>query len=572
MMTTFTDLTPRTFADATWAEILPLYNELAARSLETADTAAIDAWLANWHAIDTALIEAGMLAYVASCSDTTDAAKESANERFSSEIGPLHQQQVVRLASKLLDVEYSRPDLEMAIARFRTRREIFRDENIPLERDLEGLNARYIKLTGAMTVEWNGESIPVPQLGPFLLDPDPDIRERAFRLQLRAYGARRDDLADIFDAQLRTRQLLARNAGFENYRDYMFAALHRYDYSPDDCTTFHKSVELTFVPAIAGRRERRKQHMELDALRPWDIAPDPFGRPALRPFESIDALNATTEAIFRKVDPVFGDYFGIMRREQLLDLDSRTGKRPGGFCDTYPFRKRPFIFMNATGIGVDILVLLHEAGHAFHGFEASRLPFFYAWNPGEEMAEVASMSMELLAAPYLSEREGGFYNDEDYTRSRIEHLDGMLTGFAWIATIDAFQHWLYTDPAAADRDERDKLFVEIWQRFDPGLDWSGLDAERAARWHRQLHIFLYPFYYIEYGIAQLGALQVWRNSMENQAKATADYRTALALGGSRPLPELFGAAGARLIFDRDGMAELVGLIEAELATLGEPAA
>ncbi len=572
MTTTFADVTPRTFADATWAEILPFYDELAARPLDDADALVMDAWLADWHAVDVALLEATLLAEVAAAADTADPAKEAAHRRFSGEIGPRHQEQVIRLSRKLIESGYTRPDLEMALKRFRTDQETFRKGNIPIEEELQALNARYSKLTGGMTVVWEGREIPIPQLGPFLLDSDRSVRERAWRLQFQPYIAHRDEIADIFDAQLEGRQRLARNAGFPNFRDYMFAALHRYDYTPADCEAFHASVEQTFAPATARRHERRKARMGLASLRPWDLAPDPEGRPPLTPYDSVDDLNAKSEAIFARVDPAFGEEFSIMRREGLLDLDSRKGKQPGGFCNTYPYRKRPFIFMNASGVSNDVQILIHEAGHAFHGFAAAHLPFVHAWDPGEEMDEVASMSMELLTAPHLSEAGGGFYTADEHRRARIEQLDALLTRFTWIPTIDAFQHWLYTDPAATDRDARDEKIVELWERFEPGLDWSGLDDERAARWHRQLHIFLYPFYYIEYAIAQLGALQVWRNSLHDEAKAIASYRDALVLGGTRPLPELYAAAGARLIFDVEGMAELVALIETELAALeGTPA-
>jgi len=567
MPTPFLDLIPEQFGSSSWEDIQPLYDELVDRDLPDGTKDAVEKWLADWNALDSALGEAAQIANVAHSIDTTDPVNEEAFLRFSGQIGPKRSEQIVRLSRKLLDSGFTRPDLETTLRRFRTDLDNFREANVPIEQELQGLNARYGKLTGGMTVEWEGESIPLPRLNPFMLDPDRSIRERAFRLQFQPYIEQREELANIFDEQIVKRQSLARNAGFANYRDYIFEDKHRYDYTPTDCETFHSSVEQTFVPAIARRRERRRDQMGLGSLRPWDTSPDPLGRPALTPYESIDDLNAKSEAIFTKVDPVFGDYFRTMRDEDLLDLDSRKGKRPGGFCTTYPYRKRPFIFMNASGVAGDVRTLLHEAGHAFHGFEASQLPFVHQRHPGSEMAEVASMSMELLSAPYLHAKDGGFYNDEEYSRSRVEHLDGVLAIFAWVATVDAFQHWLYTDPAATDRDARDAKFVEIWQRFEPGLDWSGLDAERTARWHKQLHIFLYPFYYIEYAIAQLGALQVWRNSMRDQAKATVDYRTALALGGSRPLPELFQAAGARLIFDRGGMEELVTLIEEELANL-----
>ena len=564
--------TPDQFTDAHWGDIKPLYEELLARPLDSGDTAGIEQWLDDWNALDSALLEASSIANVEASVDTTDPKKEEAHLRFSSEIGPQVAEQRVELGKKLLDTGYTRDDLVAPLRRLKTSKDIFREENISLEQELQKLNARYNKATGGMTVEWEGEEVPLPRLNPFMLDPDRDVRERAWRLQFRPYIEKRDELADIFDAQLAARQQLAKNAGFTNYRDYTFESKYRYDYTPEDCETFHASVEQTFVPAIARRHEQRKSQMGLDTLRPWDVGPDPLGRPALRPYSSIEDMNARSQDIFTKVDPVFGEYFGTMRNEDLLDLDSRKGKRPGGFCTSFPYRKRPFIFMNASGVGSDIRTLLHEAGHAFHGFEASTLPYVFQRHAGSEMAEVASMAMELLSSPYLREQDGGFYNDEDYIRARTEHLDGILSIFAWVATVDAFQHWLYTDPAAADRDAQDAKFVEIWQRFDPGLDWSGLDAERTARWYKQLHIFLYPFYYIEYAIAQLGALQVWRNSLQDQAKATADYRAALALGGSRPLPELFDRAGARLIFDAEGMAELVTLIEGQLAGLDGTAA
>ena len=559
--------TPDQFRDAQWEDILPLFTSLVDQPLDAADRAGVEAWLDDWNALTEALSEAASLANVAYAIDTTDPANEEAYLRFSGQIRPRAEEQVVKLSRRLLDTGYTRPDLETTLRRFRTDQDLFREENVPLEQELQGLNAGYSKITGGMTVTWRGEEIPIPRLAPFMLDPDRDTREAAWRLQFAPYIERRDDLADLFDQQLAKRQDVARNAGFANYRDYVFESKYRFDYAPDDCFSFHAAVEQTFVPAVSRRYAARQETMGLDTLRPWDTSPDPLGRPALTPYATVDDLNARAEAIFRQVDPVFGDYFAIMRNEDLLDLESRKGKRPGGFCTSFPYRKRPFIFMNAAGVASDIRTLLHEAGHAFHGFESSKLPFAYQRAYGSEMAEVASMSMELLSAPYLRQESGGFYDTGDYARARTEHLEGILELLAWVATVDAFQHWLYTDETAADQVARDAKWLETWERFNPGVDWDGLEPERTARWYKQLHIFLYPFYYIEYAIAQLGALQVWRNSLRDHAQATAAYRAALALGGSRPLPDLFATAGARLIFDGDGMAEMVVLIERELANL-----
>jgi oligoendopeptidase F len=559
--------TPEQFANATWNDIQPLFQALVDQPLDPADTSGIETWLGDWHNLAVALGEAASVANVNYSCNTADPALEEANLRFTSEIRPQSEEFTVKLSQKLLDSGYTRPDFETTLRRFRTDHDLFRAESIPLEQELQKLNAEYNRTTGGMTVNWRGTDIPIPRLSPFMLDPDRNTREEAWRLQFKPYTDNRDKIATIFDNQLVKRQQIARNAGFENYRDYSFKSKYRFDYTPEDCETFHDSVAATFVPAITRRFERRKQLLGLDTLRPWDTANDPEGRPAIRPYETLDEWTGRTKDIFSKVDPVFGDYFGTMIEEDLLDLESRNGKRPGGFCTSFPYRKRPFIFMNASGVGSDVRTLLHEAGHAFHGFESSNLPFIYQRHYGSEMAEVASMSMELLAAPYLGKEHGGFYDTDDYVRARVEHLDGVLEIFAWVATVDAFQHWLYTDPAASDRDARDAKWLTVWERFNPGIDWAGLETERTARWYKQLHIFLYPFYYIEYAIAQLGALQVWRNSLQDQAKATADYRAALALGGSAPLPALFERASARLIFDAPGMQELVGLIESEIDSL-----
>jgi oligoendopeptidase F len=257
-----------------------------------------------------------------------------------------------------------------------------------------------------------------------------------------------------------------------------------------------------------------------------------------------------------------------MADANLLDLDNRKGKAPGGYCQTLSFRKMPLIFMNAVGMDDDLRTLLHESGHAFHSFEASRLPLLFQRHPGSEMAEVASMSMELLAAPYIDRDSGGYYNEEDARRSRTELLEGIVLFFPHCASVDAFQQWMYLHEEGRDAGARDQKWLELRRRFEgPFVDWSGLDAERIARWYQQPHFFGNPFYYIEYGIAQLGALQVWRNNLRDGRDAVRQYRESLALGATRPLPELFRAAGARLIFDSKGMGELVSLVEEELAKL-----
>jgi oligoendopeptidase F len=417
-------------------------------------------------------------------------------------------------------------------------------------------------------VEWEGEEKTPAQLRPFLQSNDRDLRERAFKHRAKPYIELRDKLAGIFDRMYDLRQAVARNAKFDNFRDYAHREKNRFDYTPDDCLRFHEAVESAVLPAVGRLMERRRRRMGLDPLRPWDVTADAQGRPALKPFDDMATFIDRAADVFGHVDPDFETYYRSMADANLLDLDNRKGKAPGGYCQTLSFRKMPLIFMNAVGMDDDVRTLLHESGHAFHSFEASRLPLLFQRHPGSEMAEVASMSMELLSAPFIGKDSGGYYNEEDSRRSRTELLEGIILFFPHCASVDAFQQWMYLHEDGRDADARDRKWLELRSHFEgPFVDWTGLDAERIARWYQQPHFFGNPFYYIEYGIAQLGALQVWRNSLKDGGEAVRKYREALALGATRRLPDLFKAAGAKLVFDSEGMRELVSLVEEELAKL-----
>jgi oligoendopeptidase F len=553
------------FAKLTWDEILPIYNDLYFRPL-TLDNAA--QWLNDWSNFEDLLGEAREQAYFDYTCDTANADKEADNLRFQTEIEPNAAEQRVRLSRRLLEVGYTSPDLHESLRRFRATNEIFREENVSLKAEVERLNTEYQKVTGALTAEWNGEEIPLPRLRPYILDSDRDVREKAWRLHRKPYVENRDLLARLFSEQYTVRQQIAHNAGFKDFRDYTHIEKHRFDYAPQDCYAFHASIEENVVPAATRILDRRRKRMGLETLRPWDVGADPEGRPPLRPFQTADEFIEKGVSVFEQVDPVLGRYFKTMQDEGLLDLQSRKGKAPGGYMTELAKKRRPLIFMNAAGIADDLVTLVHEAGHSFHGFEQfdNQLLFCQRW-PGAEMAEVGSMAMELLSAPYWSRERGGYYSDEDYRRARIDHLEGIILFFPHCATVDAFQHWIYTDPGGVDADARDAAWLGLRQRFERGIDYAGLRPEWTARWYQQLHIFEVPFYYIEYGIAQLGALQIWRNALRDQPAALSDYRHALGLGSTRPLPELFEAAGVKLAFDSATIGELVELVETELQKL-----
>ena len=546
-------------------DILPYFEELASRPLDRSN---VEAWLADWSRFESLLSEAGALASFAYSCDTSDPDREAAQLRFGTQISPQAREQRVRLQERLVNLDYVRPGLETTVERFRNQMQLFAQANVQLFGGLSKLEIEWSKINGAMTVEWDGEEKTPAQLLPFLESNDRAERERAFRLRAKPYIEQRDVLADIFDRMYDLRQQVARNAGFENYRDYAHREKNRFDYTPDDCLRFHEAVESAVLPAVERLMRRRQGQMGLDPMRPWDIPADPRGRPPLKPFKDIATFIDRAGDVFAHVDPEFRSYYRRMADANLLDLDNRKGKAPGGYCQTLAFSKMPLIFMNAVGIDDDVRTLLHESGHAFHSFEASTLPLLFQRHPGSEFAEVASMSMELLAMPFIDSDNGGYYREDDAVRSRADLLEGIVLFFPHCASVDALQHWIYLNNDGRDADARDRKWLELRHRFEgPSVDWSGLNAERIARWYQQPHFFASPFYYIEYGIAQLGALQVWRNSLRDPQDAVRNYRGALTLGATKRLPELFKAAGARLMFDSEGMRELISVVEEELAKL-----
>ena len=563
MTVSFLPPSPSALAKSEWVDIAPYFDELAAREL---DPEAIEGWLSEWSRLEELVTEAAARAMIAYTVDTSDRDKEADHLRFSSEILPQMEERSVALARKLLEAGYSPPSLATTLARFRTQIEIFREENVPIFASLEEHSARYQRITGSMTAEWEGVERPLPQLQPFLKSPDRAVRERAFRASSQPYMDKRADLAALFDRMYELRMRAAANAGFANFRDYIFPAKFRFDYTPADCERFHEAVEETVAPAVERVLEFRRQRLGLDRLRPWDLSVDPYREKPLRPFSDATELVTKAKRVFDGVDPSLGREFQTMIDEGLLDLESRKGKAPGGYCETLHFHGRPFIFMNAVGVVDDVMTLLHEAGHAFHAFASHPLPLIWQRHPGSEAAELASMSMEFLASPHLAQPVG-YFNQAEARSAWLEHLEDVLLSLVHIASVDAFQTWIYTSGEGADAAARDEMWLKLRRRFERGVDWSGLDRERVARWYRQLHIFMYPFYYIEYGIAQLGALQVWRNSLADPATAVARYRDALALGAVRRLPEIYSTAGARLTFDAAAIGELVGLVENRIEEL-----
>ena len=547
------------FAGWPWAKIKPYFDELAARPI---DSSSVNAWLKDWDLLAELLSETYQRLWVATTVDTTDRVAADRYQHHLDEIYPPSQAAAQKLKEKLIASGLEPDGFSVPLRNLRQQAELFRDANLPLLSQELKLDSDYDKIIGAQTVEWEGREVTLQQIQIEFLNPDRHRRQRAWQLYAGRWLADRGQINELWSRLLALRRQLAANAGLPDYRAYRWKQQLRFDYTPEDCLQFHAAIEEVVVPAAQRIYDRRRQRLGVETLRPWDLDVDPYGLSVLKPFTSIEQLESGVGSMFSRVDPQLAAHYEIMRREQLLDLDNRKGKAPGGYCTEYAVAHRPFIFMNAVGIHDDVQTLVHEGGHAFHVFESAALPYFQQREVGLEFCEVASMGMEFLASPYLAAKDGGFYSEQDAARARIEHLEASLRFWPYMAVVDAFQHWVYTHPAAAaDPSNCDAQWTELWGRFMPGVDWSGLDEEMKTGWHRKLHIHQVPFYYVEYGLAQLGAMQIWRNVLSDQAGAVASYRQALALGGSVPLPQLFAAAGARFAFDAGTLRAAVDLAE-----------
>ena len=549
-----------------WSELAPLFDRLEVRAAGCNSVAELERWLLDWGELSAVLDEESSRRYIAMTCHTDNAEAKQAYLDFVEHIEPQLKPREFKLSEIFLNhpLRHQLPKqrYEVFDRDTKVKVELFRQENVALETEETKLGQQYQELAGSLTVKFRGEEKTLPQMAKFLEEPDRAVRQEAWTLVANRRLQEADKFESIFDQMVALREKIATNAGFSNYLEYAFRERRRFDYTPADCVDFHRAVEAEIMPVVRELQTTRCGQLELSSLRPWDMEVDPFNRPPLKPFGNVAEMVSRTQRIFTRLGASLAGGFQQMQDLKLLDLDNRKGKAPGGYQSTLNEARLPFIFMNAVGVQRDVETMLHEAGHAFHALATRPEPIYPYRHAPIEFCEVASMSMELLGNEYLEE----FYSTPEANRARRIHLEGILKFFPWMATIDAFQHWIYTHRSHT-RAERSAAWLALMDRFGGLLDWSGYEKARANLWHRQLHIFLHPFYYVEYGIAQLGALQGWANSRREPAKALRDYQAALTLGGSRPLPELFHAAGCRLEFSAKTIRPLVELVKNELAKL-----
>ncbi len=560
--------TPKALIAWTWPEIEPYYKDLESRPLTKSSA---DKWLTDWTRLGEKLEELYARLSVATTVNTADKEADAHMNAFLDGIFPQAMAAEQKLKEKLLASKLEPQGFDIPLRNMRAEADLFRESNLPLLAEQQKMCLEYDKIYGAQTVQWEGEEITLTKLAMLFQQPDRARREKAWRLKAERQLTDRKAINDLWQKFMEVRARIARNAGKPSYREYTWQQKLRFDYSPEDCKSFQRAIEQAVVPAATRIYQKRKQALGLDALRPWDLTDGwysrptpPPGEPSLKPFTSMDELKSKVSAIFHQVDPGLGGYFDTLLNEGLTDLDNRKNKAPGAFCTSFTSLRKPFIFVNAVGTHDDVMTTLHESGHAFHVFETAGIKYIQQLAVPMEFAEVASMGMELLASPYLT----GFYSETEMARSRIEHLERNILFWPFMAVVDAFQHWIYENPqSGADPTACDEKWGELWARFIPGVDYTGLEEVRNTGWQRKLHIHQIPFYYVEYGLAQLGAVQIWGNALKDQKKAVANYRKALSLGGMVTLPELFSTAGAKFAFDAPTLKKAVDLMEGVIEEL-----
>ncbi len=564
--------TPQEIINWTWPSIQKHYQELDARQLDAATEAE---WLADWSSVGERLEEMYSRLAVATSTNTADKEAEEHMNKFLDTIFPNAMAADQKLKEKLLGSQLEPKGFEVPLRNMRAEAGLFRTSNLSLLAEQQKLAIEYDKIFGAQTVKWEGEEITLTRLAMNFLQPDRARREKAWRLKADRQLSDRQAINDLWKKFMDLRAKIAGNADLPSYREYAWQQKLRFDYTPADCKSFANAIEAVVVPAATRIYEKRKRALGLETLRPWDLVDGWYSRPTspanvplLKPFASVDELKSKTSVIFHKVDPVLGSYFDTMLAENLTDLENRKNKAPGAYCTSYTSIRKPFIFVNAVGIHDDVMTLLHESGHAFHVFETARIPYIQQLAVPMEFAEVASLGMELLASPYISKREGGFYSDSETAFARLEHLEGMILFWPFMAVVDSFQQWVYENPTkGVDPEACDAKWGELWDRFLPAVDWRGLEDAKVTGWHRKQHIHQVPFYYVEYGLAQLGAVQIFGNAIKDQQQAVLDYRKALALGATVTLPQLFAAAGAKFAFDYATLETAIGLMEKVIGEL-----
>ena len=557
---------PKDFIVTDWQVLEPYFKELLEREIDSKEE--LEKWLKDASELEAVVSEDANWRQIRMTCDTENKKLEEDFTFFVMEIQPHIQSYADKLNRKLVENPFiSQLDHDKYFTYLRNVKksiELFREENISLNAELSVMAQQFGVISGKMTIQIEEKEYTLQQAAKFLESPDRGLREEVYRKINERRMQDKEKLNALFTNLVQKRNQVALNAGFSNYRDFRFKELGRFDYSKEDCFQFHEAVKLQVLPLVNEIYEKKKKKLGVDPLRPWDTEAEPEGIKPLTPFKTGDELLQKSVDCLDKVNPFFADCLGQMKKMHRLDLESRKGKAPGGYNCPLPETGAPFIFMNAAGQMSDVTTMVHESGHAVHSFLTHPLELSSFKEYPMEIAEVASMSMEFFSMDYW---DSFFNTKEDLQRAWEYQLERVITIFPWIATVDKFQHWIYENPTHSE-EQRAEKWVEILKEFSStAIDFSGLEGYRRFGWQRQLHLFEVPFYYIEYGIAQLGAIGLWMQFKKNKQLALQNYINALSLGGTKTLPELFETAGLRFDFSPAYVSELMSFVHDEMKKL-----
>jgi oligoendopeptidase F len=558
---------PEDFTVTTWETLQPYFENLKQRELDSPE--ALQQWMKDVSELEAVISEDACWRQIKMTCDTTDPKLEEAFTYFCMEIEPKMKPYFFELNKKLVASPYTK-ELDEAVyypylRSVRNSIDLYREENVNIQAEINVLAQQYGVISGKMTIELDGKEYTLQQAARFLQSPDRELREKVFRKIAERRLHDKDELNTLFNKLLSLRHQLAQNAGFDNYRDYKFRELGRFDYTPEDCYAFHDAVREHILPLQKMLVEHRRKRLGLDVMRPWDGDAEPVGTEPLRPFETGAELADKARETFGRLRPYFQGCLDTMVDMKRLDLESRIGKAPGGYNCPLAETGVPFIFMNAAGTIGDLITMMHEGGHAVHSFLSHPLPLSSLKEYPMEIAELASMSMELFSMEHW---DVFFKNESELHRAQLDELERVINVLPWIATIDKFQHWLYTNPSHINK-EREDEWNKILNEFSTGMtDWMGFEEYRTNFWQKQLHLYEVPFYYIEYGIAQLGAIAMWRQYLQNKEQAMDNYMKALSLGYTKTLKGLYDTAGIKFDFSPDYVAELGQFVKDRLQERG----
>jgi oligoendopeptidase F len=558
---------PESFSIASWDALKPYFDNLLTRNLDSVE--GLRQWFRDRSELESVISEDLAWRYINMTCYTENEAYSKSYEDFvvniQPQIAPVSDQLNKKAAaSEFLKLLEKETGYDIMIRSLKKDIEIFREENVPLYTEITTEQQKYAQISGAMMVEIDGKEVTLQQASVLLMSTDRKKREEVYHKITSRRLKDKEELNALFTRLIALRDKVSKNAGFNNFRDYMFKALGRFDYTTKDCFDFHASIQSEVVPILNELAKDRKEKLKVPSLRPWDKAVDPEGRDALKAFQNGKELTDKTITCFQKLDQYLGQCLSIMKEMGHLDLESRKGKAPGGY--NYPLSEIgvPFIFMNATSTLRDMVTIMHEGGHAIHNFLTRELELNDFKSTPSEVAELASMSMELISMDHW---DIFFTNEDDLKRAKREHLEDIIETLPWVATIDRYQHWIYEN-ANHSLEERRVNWNKIADQFsDTATDWSGLQDAKDYLWQKQLHLYEVPFYYIEYGMAQLGAIAVWRNYRQDRTKGLQGYMNALKLGYMKGIPEIYKAANIKFDFSKEYIKELMEFVKAELKAI-----